>query len=30
LAMLGLWLYQRRISGRPIYQSFKRIIIINS
>jgi lipopolysaccharide export system permease protein len=29
-AMLGLWLYQRRISGRPIYQSFKRIIIINS
>ncbi len=28
--LIGLWLYQRRISGRPIYQSFKRLLTVNN
>jgi LPS export ABC transporter permease LptG len=27
---LGLWLYHRRVTGRPIYQTFKRILTVNS
>ncbi|QTN31125.1 LptF/LptG family permease [Akkermansiaceae bacterium] len=29
-ASIGLWLYQRRVSGRPIYQSFKRLLSVNN
>lgn len=28
--LLGLWLYHRRVTGRPIYQSIKRLITVNS
>ena len=28
--LLGLWLYHRRVTGRPIYQSFKRLLTFNS
>lgn len=28
-ALLGLWLYHRRVTGRPIYQSFKRLLTVN-
>jgi lipopolysaccharide export LptBFGC system permease protein LptF len=28
--LLGLWLYHRRVTGRPIYQSFKRLLTVNS
>lgn len=27
--LLGLWLYHRRLTGRPIYQSFKRFLTLN-
>ena len=27
--LLGLWLYHRRVTGRPIYQSFKRLLTVN-
>jgi lipopolysaccharide export system permease protein len=27
--LLGLWLYHRRLTGRPIYQSFKRLLTFN-
>ena len=27
--LLGLWLYHRRLTGRPIYQSFKRLLTVN-
>jgi len=29
-ALLGLWLFHRRVTGRPIYQSFKRLLTVNS
>ena len=29
-ALLGLWLYQRRVSGRPIYQSLKRLFTVDN
>jgi LPS export ABC transporter permease LptG len=28
--LLGLWLYHRRVTGRPIYQSVKRLLTVNS
>lgn len=28
-ALLGLWLYHRRVTGRPIYQTFKRLLTVN-
>jgi LPS export ABC transporter permease LptG len=28
--LLGLWLYHRRVTGQPIYQSFKRLLTVNS
>ncbi|MFM2197407.1 MAG: hypothetical protein RLZZ505_839 [Verrucomicrobiota bacterium] len=28
--LLGLWLYHRRVTGRPIYQSLKRLLTVNS
>ncbi len=28
--LLGLWLYHRRVTGRPIYQTFKRLLIGNT
>jgi lipopolysaccharide export system permease protein len=28
--LLGLWLYHRRVTGRPIYQSIKRLLTVNS
>lgn len=28
--LLGLWLYHRRVTGRPIYQTFKRLLTVNS
>lgn len=28
--LLGLWLFHRRITGRPIYQSVKRLLTVNS
>lgn len=28
--LLGLWLYHRRITGRPIYQTFLRLLNVNS
>ncbi len=27
--LLGLWLYHRRLTGRPIYQSLKRLLTVN-
>lgn len=27
--LLGLWLYHRRVTGLPIYQSFKRLLTVN-
>jgi lipopolysaccharide export LptBFGC system permease protein LptF len=29
-SLLGLWLYHRRVTGRPIYQTFKRLLTVNS
>jgi LPS export ABC transporter permease LptG len=29
-ALLGLWLYHRRVTGRPIYQSLKRLLTVNN
>jgi LPS export ABC transporter permease LptG len=29
-ALLGLWLYHRRVTGRPIYQTFKRLLTVNT
>jgi lipopolysaccharide export system permease protein len=28
--LLGLWLYHRRVTGRPIYQTFKRLLTVNN
>lgn len=28
--LLGLWLYHRRVTGRPIYQSVKRLLTVSS
>ncbi|MDP4846551.1 MAG: LptF/LptG family permease [Akkermansiaceae bacterium] len=28
--LLGLWLYHRRVAGRPIYQTIKRLITVNN
>lgn len=27
---LGVWLFHRRLTGRPIYQSVKRLLAVNS
>jgi LPS export ABC transporter permease LptG len=29
-SLLGLWLYHRRVTGRPIYQSLKRLFTVNN
>lgn len=29
-SLLGLWLYHRRVTGRPIYQSVKRLLTVNN
>ena len=29
-ASLGLWLYHRRVTGRPIYHSIKRLLTVNN
>ncbi|MEP2777474.1 MAG: LptF/LptG family permease [Luteolibacter sp.] len=28
--LLGLWLYHRRVTGRPIYQTVKRLVTVNN